>query len=755
MTAGVHARSACVLCSQVCGIVATVDDRRILSVRGDDADPASKGYICNKATKLDHYQSNPQRLTGPLRRRDDGTFEPVGWDTALTEIAARLGALVDAHGASCFAFYGGGGQANHLGAAYGQALLAALGSDRYFNATAQENTGEYWVNGRLFGSQQCHTSEDVEHAEVVVLVGTNPWQSHTFPQARRRLNELAADPERCLVVIDPVRTETADRADHHLRPRPGTDAHLLGAILALLVRRGGVDRRFVADRTTGFDTLEAALAAIDVDAHLARCGVPFEEVAAVVDRISRAGTVTVRDYMGVRHNHHSALNTYLTKLIAIVTGNVGVIGGLNLHSWFAPLMKDTPDGPGARHSPVTGQIAIGGIYPPNRLPEEILTDHPERIRAVVVDSADPAHTSAGAAAQRAAFAALDLLVVVDVGMSETARLAHYVLPAASQFEKWETAVFTPHFPDNVLKLRPPLFAMPDGLRTEQQIYTELLRRLGKLPGDDEIRELRTVAATSRVAYLGALFTLVAGHPEYFAVAPAILADTLGATLGDDPRLAATSVLWFLCHQLAGTEPVALARAGFTGEPAAAAEALFARLVSAPEGVVFTRHEPEEMWNWIAHPDGRIHVAIEELLGELASLDLAAPEFTYGGDDDHTFVLSAGQRRRWNANAIIKTGDWRGGDLGGLTMHPDDLEQLGVRDGQVVTVVSEVGSIRTIAVSSDREPRGHCSLPHGFGFSHDEPLTPSANELTDPADRCPIAATPHHKFVRVRVEAAEV
>ncbi len=140
------------------------------------------------------------------------------------------------------------------------------------------------------------------------------------------------------------------------------------------------------------ELLERALDALDVDAHLARAGLTLDEVVPVVDRIARADSVTVRDYMGVRHNHHSALCTYLTKLVAIVTGNMGKVGGLNLHSWFYPLMKNTPDGPAAGGAPVTGQIAIGGIYPPNRLPEEILTDHPARIRALVVDSADPAHT---------------------------------------------------------------------------------------------------------------------------------------------------------------------------------------------------------------------------------------------------------------------------------------------------------------------------------------------------------------------------
>jgi anaerobic selenocysteine-containing dehydrogenase len=756
-------RSACVLCSQVCGVVLTVDDTRIVSVRGDATDPISQGYLCQKARKLDAYQSSPERLDTPLRRRSDGAYEPIDWATAEREIAERLSALVEAHGPSCFAFYGGGGQANHLGGAYGQSVLAAIGSNRYFNAQAQENTGEFWVNGRLFGNQTCHTSEDVANAEVVVLVGTNPWQSHTFPQARRRLNELAGDDARTLIVIDPVRTETADRADLHLRPHPGTDAQLLSALLRLLIDRGHVDDAFISTRVAGIDAVVDAVRSIDVDEALACCGVPIEAVSVVADRIGAAASVTVRDYMGVRHNVHSALNTYLTKLIAIVTGNMGKVGGLNLHSWMSPTMKHSPDGTNGDvvFSPVTGQMQIAGLFPPNTLPEEILTDHPERIRAMVVDSCNPAHTSAGTAAQQAAFDALELLVVVDVALSETALRAHYVLPALSQFEKWETVMFTPHFPNNVVKLRPPAFAASGERRTEQQIYTGLLRSLGKLPPEEELKPLRHMARHDRSALMGGLFELIGKNPDWFAVAPSILAETLGASLVESPsdsdadairdeRIAATAALWFLSHQVAGRDADAMRRAGFDGDPSTQAEALFAAILETPAGVEFTRHEVDDMWRWITHPDGRIHVDIPELLDEIRTLDTTPPQH----DPDYPFILAAGQRRAWNANAIIRRAEWRDADEhGALTVHPDDLVSLGIESGSTVTITSAVGSITTVAVADGREPCGHCSLPHGYGFAGDTPLASAANVLTDPGSRCRIAGTPHHKHTRVRLEPA--
>ena len=173
--------------------------------------------------RLDYYQNGRHRLTSPLRRRPDGSFEEVGWDTAIAEIAERLAAVRDAHGGETIFYYGGGGQGNHLGGAYSGAALRALGSRYRSSALAQEKMGEGLVDAHLYGG---HTRGDFEHSEVAVFVGKNPWQSQSFPRARIVLKEISRDPERALVVIDPVRTETAELADFHLQvqaraPMPG------------------------------------------------------------------------------------------------------------------------------------------------------------------------------------------------------------------------------------------------------------------------------------------------------------------------------------------------------------------------------------------------------------------------------------------------------------------------------------------------------------------------------------------------------
>ena len=218
--------------------------------RGNKQHVGSKGYTCEKALRLDHYQNHDARLTTPMRRRPDGTYEPVDWDTAIREVASRLAAVREAHGGDSIFCYGGGGQGNHLGGVYGQSLAGGLGVRYRSNAIAQEKTGEAFVESRLY---RAHTRADIEHTEVAVFLGKNPWNSHGFPEARRTLKEIANDPDRALVVIDPKRTKTAEMADHHLQVRPGTDAFCLAALLAVLVRDDLLDHGFLKEHVADVD----------------------------------------------------------------------------------------------------------------------------------------------------------------------------------------------------------------------------------------------------------------------------------------------------------------------------------------------------------------------------------------------------------------------------------------------------------------------------------------------------------------------
>lgn len=765
--------AACILCSRNCGIEVLVEDGHLAKVRGDKASPLSRGYVCQKAGRLDHYQNHADRLSTPLRRRPDGSFEEVSWEVAIREVAGRIRAIREAHGGRALAYYGGGGQGNHLGGIYGRGLVTAMGTRYHYSALAQEKTGDFWVNGRLFGRQTCHVTEAVEDAALVLLIGTNPWQAHGVRNARETLKKLAADPERKLVVIDPKRTESAALADLHLKVRPGTDAFLLAAILAVLVREGGADRAFLERRTTGFEAVRAALANVPVDDFAARSGVSPEDVARVARWISEARSVAVRVDLGLQQSLHSTLNSYLEKLLFLVSGHFGREGCNALHTAFLPLAGHSgplePEG-SAWKTAATGVAEIGKLFPPNVLPEEIDSDRPDRVRGLFVDSSNPAVTAADTGAYEAALAKLELLVVVDVAMTETARLAHYVLPASSQLEKWEMTFFNMEFPTQVVHLRRPVLPARPGTLPEPEIYRRLLVALGAIP-EDGFPVLCAIARLDRrwkglrlfPAALAALFRF---RPRLRPYGAFVLLDTLGRALAEtaeagpegSPSVAAAAPLWAAAHLYARKHGEAVRRTGLRGDGADLGEALFARLLESPSGALLSTHTHEEMWDLVRTPDGRIHLDVPEMLEELRRLG-SEPEVR--ADDDFPLVLIAGERRSFNANQIFRDPAWRRSDPdGALHVHPEDAARYGLAGGSRAVCRSSRGSIEVRVEEDAALPTGVVTLPHGYGMDYPDGTGgrkvtgPPLNRLTDAGHRDPLTATPYHKYVRVHLRPSE-
>jgi anaerobic selenocysteine-containing dehydrogenase len=740
-------KSACILCSINCGIEVQLDGRRLARIRGDKANPRSEGYTCEKALRLDYYQNGRDRLTTPLRRRRDGGFEPIDWDTAIAEIAERLTQVRDAYGGASIFYYGGGGQGNHLGGAYSAATRRALGAIYTSNALAQEKTGEFWVDGQLFGRPRCHTTGDFEHAEVAVFVGKNPWQSHGFPRARAVLRAIAGDPQRTLIVIDPRRTETAELADHYLQVRPGMDAFLLSAMLAVLLEEDLIEHDFLAEHTANGDRLFELLRAVPIADYCARAGVAEELVRTVTRRIAGAASVSIYEDLGIQQAPHSTLNSYLEKLLYILTGNFGRRGAMNIHTKMAGLGGGKEAG---RTSPVGGHRIITGLIPCNVIPDEILTDHPKRFRAMIVESTNPVHSLADSQRMRAALAALELVVVIDVAMTETARQAHYVLPAASQYEKWEATFFTLEFPANFFHLRPPLLPALPGTLPEPEMHRRLVRALGAL-SDADLAPLHAAAAQGRAAYAPVFLQTMSERPELAALAPVVLYETLGPTLGAGNEAAA--LLWGAAHTCAMNYPDAVRRAGYSGEGPALGEALFEAILHGSSGVVFTVDEYEETWRRVETPDRRVNLGVAELLDELAALrdtpTLITPEFP--------FVLSAGERRSSTANTIVRDPAFRKRDSTGLRISAADAQQLGVKEGSRVRVVTKRGAAEVMVELSDTLQAGHVSLPNGLGLTYPDPVGDVAlhgappNELTASEHRDWLAGTPLHKHVPARIE----
>lgn len=732
--------TACILCECNCGIVVQVEDGRLARIRGDKLHPASQGYTCNKALRLDHYQNNRARLRTPLRRRADGTFEEIDWDTAIVEIAEGFKRIRDTYGGDKVFYYGGGGQGNHLGGAYSGAFLKALGARYRSNALAQEKTGEAWVDAQLYGG---HTRGEFEHAEVSVFVGKNPWMSQSFPRARVVLNEIAKDPARSLIVIDPVVTDTAKMSDFHLRVRPGTDAWCLAALAAVLVEEGLCDEAFLAEHVHGVDTVRDALRDVRIGECAQRCGVDEDLLRAAARRVGTAGSVAVFEDLGIQQAPNSTLCSYLNKLLWILTGNFAKQGGQHLHSTFAPLFSTV-----SGRTPVTGAPIISGLIPSNVVPEEILTDHPDRFRAMIVESSNPAHSLANSAACREAFQALELMVVVDVAMTETARLAHYVLPAASQFEKPEATFFNFEFPHNGFHLRRALFEPLPGTLPEPEIWARLVRALGVID-DADLRPLHEAAQRGRQAYAEAFFTAAAANPTVARLVPYVLYETLGPTLPEG--LAGAAALWGLAQKTVLTYPDAVRRAGH-----ADGDALFDAILNSPSGVTFTAHNYEDDFALIGHSDRKIALEIPEMLNDLRELADAPAQLT---TPELPIVLSVGERRAYTANDIFRDPSWRKRDTdGALRISVEDAQALGLVDGCRARITTAAGSAEASIEITDTMLPGHAALPNGFGLDYTDTdghtVVPGVapNMLTSTQWRDAYAGTPWHKHVPARIEA---
>lgn len=743
--------TACILCECNCGVEVQLggDDGRVLErIRGDRAHPSSRGYLCQKAGTLDHYQNNRDRLLSPMRRRADGDFEPVGWETAIREVADRLQAVRDTHGGTSILYYGGGGQGNHFPGGYATTTRGALGVRYRSNALAQEKTGEFWVSHEMFGA---HARGDFEHCDVAVFLGKNPWQSHSIARARAVLKEIARDPERQMIVIDPVRTETAELADIHLAVRPGTDAWLLQALLGVILDERLVDEYWLTEHTIGFDAVRPALERVSIADACQRCGLDEALVRRAARVMAGADRLASFEDLGVQMNRHSTLVSYLHRLLWIVTGSFGKQGSQVVPSHIRALAG----GRSARTTPVAGAPIISGLVPCNVIPEEILTDHPDRYRAMIVESANPAHSLADSQKMREALRALEFTVVIDVAMTETAREAEYVLPTATQYEKAEATFFTSELPDNSFHLRHPLFPAPESVLPEAEIHARLAEAMNAMPTELVAGLRDALQAGGRPAFAELFQRAAAERPDMRWLAPALLYRTLGETLPEG--LDSAALLWPLAHECAQKYPDSIRRAGIEGKDAfALGEALFEAILTSPSGFVFTRDDHAVSWERLGTPDGKIQAVIPELLVELNRLHSEAPP---SRDDGFPFVLAAGERRAFTANTINRNPAWRGRDAeGALRVHPDDLTRLGLDDGGMARLVTRRGTVEVRVESSDRMQVGQLALPNGLGvdYPQDDGTRQQAgaapNELTAAEHRDPFVGTPWHKSVPARLEA---
>lgn len=753
--------TACVLCSHNCGLRVDVADGRIDAIRADESNPFTQGYSCHKGYSIGRYVQHAQRVETPLRRRPDGSFEAIDWDTAFAEIGARLAQIRKAHGKKSLAIAGVGGQGNHLDGPYASAFIKGYGSPWIFNALAQEKTQHSLVDGWVFGAPSTvYLHADAEHSAHVLVLGTNPVVSHRGTQPTRRFNAIHKDDGRTLTVVDPRASETARRADTHLAIRPGADAQFLLALVKVLLDEDLVDAGFAA-KTAGIVTLRAALASADVERLAAVCGLSPDAIRAEARRFAGADSASIFWDLGVEQCRYSTLIAYLMRVVLVLTGNVGNPGGCGFLTTFLPDPGHRPPKPqpiapesGIPAIPLLSQL---GYFSPNLMAEEILNDRPDRIRAVIVEGSNPMIQYADTHRVQAALEALDLLVVIEPAMTETAQLADYVLPTPTGYEKWEWSLFPKGFPEVFVQLRPPVVPLRGQGLPEAEIYHRLALASGvatRAPAGLRAACARLSPRRAPTAFLGSVMSL-AKRSKRSANQMFWLYELIGPHLTAPPLAA----VWALSHLFVRSRkddvlrcwtPPKSPRLG--SDDSALAEALFERIMAHPEGVAVAAVDPTtNLADNLRHPDGQIHLAHGPMLAEIqrALADDARPPA------DRPYILQAGRRTRWTANSIQRDPAWRKGRTSAcaLYIHADDAASLGVADGDRITVASATYAAEAIvAIDASQQP-GHVSLPNGFGMRWgDGRVGVRINELTASAARDPFTGVPHHKWVPVSLQA---
>ena len=741
-------KTGCILCAQNCGLEILVEDGRMVQVRPDKDNPRSRGYACRKGMKILKYQYPKGRLTAPLKRVGDG-FQAISWEQATEEIAAKMRSLVDAHGPKCLAYMGASSQGGHFEAAFGLSLLRSLGSQYLYSSAGQEFSGAWWVYGRMLGKQYNITIPDEQETEMLVGWGWNGMQSHQIPQAPRILTEMAKNPDKLLVIIDPRKSETARIADIHLPVAPGTDALLMKAMIAIILDQGWEKTSYLESQVEGFAKIRPWFSDMDIEGALAVCQLEYQQVFELC-RLMTTRRWCMHPDLGIYMGRHSTLNSYLMNILAVICGRFGVRGGNLIPGMVMPLGFHADERNPKTWRTVATHMppAAAGAFPPAVVPEEILQEHPERLRAIYVNGCNPLRSYPDTTAYETAFKKLDLLVVCDIVMSETARLAHYILPCKNAYESWDGTFFPWTYPGVYFQMRQPLVEAPGNCLEASQIFTALADRLGLIPEIPE--EVAQASRGSRLHFGARLMVWAAREP----LIRSKMAFILAKTLGKEWQSANKAALWGMLMTAPKSFRENAARAGFV-PGLDQGDRIFQAILENPQGLWVGQADTANPMDGIATSSGKIEVYIQEVAEQVKRLDAGSEREDLTSSAEFPLILNAGRHIQYNANTLMRNPAWNEGKKAcTIAMHPDDINVLGLCAGRQVRITTEAGSeVGELEMSSDVR-RGTVLIPHGFGLVYEgEVYGINVNRLTKNSHRDPLG-TPLHRYVPCRVEAAD-
>ncbi|MBA9001856.1 molybdopterin oxidoreductase family protein [Thermomonospora cellulosilytica] len=732
----------CPLCEALCGLELTLDDDdRVVGVRGDKADPFSRGFLCPKGATLGRLDGDPDRLTAPLLREDSGHAE-IGWDEAFATVERRLRNIVQRYGKDSVAVYFGNPTAHSVaGPLYVGALIKALGTRNLYSASTADQMPKHVSAGHMFGDPGAIPVPDLDRTDHLLMLGANPLESNgslcSAPDFAGRLRAIQARGGK-VTVVDPRRTRTAKLADQHVFIRPGADAHLLLALAHTLFAEDLVDLGALAGRVHGLDDLRALVVDFTPELVAGVTGIRPLQIRRMARELAAAERAAVYGRIGTCTQAHGTLASWLVDVLNVLTGNLDRPGGAMFpRAAHVPVYRrKAPFTTGRWRSRVRDLPEVNGEFPVATLADEISTPGEGQVRALITIGGNPALSAPGAARLERALAGLEFMVSVDPYLNETTRHAHVVLPPPRPAQ-------TPHYDISLLGLAvrnyarysPPVVPLPQGRPGEAEILARLALIASGAGADADPMALDEMVVASTLAKA----VKIPGSPVY-GREPEELRKELGSVeQGFELRLDM------------------MLRLGPYGEGFGAD----------PEGLTLARLRDE-------HPHGvdlgPLEPRLDEVLCTASGLvELCPPSFAadadrlradLGGSPPEGLVLVGRRHLRSNNSWLHNVPELVGGsNRCTLQLNPSDAARLGIGDGDAVRVASRAGTIHAVAETTDSVMTGVVSLPHGWG--HDRPGTRlriagahagvNVNEVTDEQEIDPLSGNAVFNGVPVTVE----
>lgn len=685
MSTGEVVQRQCPLCEAHCGIRVEVADQQLLRIEGDPQDVLSGGYICPKGTALAALHDDPDRLRRPLKRVGE-EFVEISWDQAFEYAGTRLRALRRKHGRDSVGAYLGNPTAHSSAVFAIEGLKRLLRSKNIFSAASIDQFPQYLAAQEMFGDHTVLPLVDIDRTDHLFIIGANPAVSNgsitTMPDARRRVKAVRERGGR-VVVVDPRRTETVRLADEHVAVRPGTDAHLLLAMLHVLFSENLIRPASWVD---GVDEVRRLVVGHTPDLAAEHCGVEARTIERLARDFAAAPSAVAYGRLGVCHSETGTVTAWLVTVLNAVTGNLDSVGGAMfatppvdlgkvLRLIWGPSSHDTFRSRGLDLPDLNGELPLAALA------DEITRPGPRQLRGLIVCAGNPALSAPDARAVGEALGQLDLLICVDLYLTETSRMADLILPPVSHLERSELDVVFPAFSvrNNARWSPRAIVPEPEG-REDWDIILGLAKELVSGPGSAAAR--RVVSGVLKVVdahrVVDALIFVGPQGP--------LSRDSSGRRRGRD---------------------------GLTA----------ARVRRTPGGVDLGPLEPR-LAAVIRTPDKRVRLAPPKLLG--AATELSASRSTNTAAFDLQLIgrrhLRSNNSWLHNISAMVK-----GRDRCTALMHPEDAAARGLTQASTVLVSSAIGSIEVPLEISDEMRSGVVSVPHGWGHDRPEAGWTTANQ----------------------------